>query len=492
VAAQITDGFWACAQVPFLQQNAVAQNKALLEQAGFVETSPGFFLHPDTSWIRQAGNAYERGAGTTPFLRVPQGLARMGRTAPNFGDVLLAIGDPKIAALTAADLKRSDQGLLDAGFVKKQANLWAHPDSSYVAIAAGEVVFGAQNRVFPAPPSIDAVAASMARTVPNFGDALLAIGDPKIAALTVADLKLSDQGLLDAGFVKKQANLWAHPDSSFVAIGVNTVLFGAQNRVFSAAPNIDALAASLQQAAPDMAVLTRWAKLWSVAFADAKQCKTDLLANGFAELRPGLFKEATGLWVSIKDDKVTCGDETRAFTAFPTPMHLQQKTAGEEHGWTALARAHLLTAHDDPNLANCLSGLGFQQTAPGLWTHQDASWFAICGGKLHRGIGNTCFSDIPHPPDPSKIKQWDTLPSREWKWWIDNTALGHVPLLGNYNQGIGALQGLGFAKMSNNNGVERWQHADGSWVEFIFNGPIRLGWQKWPLGQLPYNNRIAG
>lgn len=395
--ATIEDGYLACAQLPFLQAPNLATDRQTFLQKGFMEKTPNYFEHPDGSWLAYtAAGTIERGLGQRRFQRNPLGIARQARVPVDMVQHFqLAIGAKAVAGLQAADLASSDKILTDAGFTKTAPNFWRHADTSYVATADGQIVFGVANQPLQ--------------------------GAPSYAGLPVAP------------------------------VDVNTILQASA--------------------------------LWNLDPTDAVAAKQTLQTQGFAETRPGFFVSGT-LWVVIEGKQVICGTGAARFQTVPSPTALPTITSNESHKWLAIAQTHALGA-TEVDLGSMLLALGFTTQRGGFYSHPDGSWVVVGGQNLLRGHQGQAFSDIPTPPAPGTYKVYDQVPSATWDWFTTNTALGRTPLLGGYAQAIQTIAGLGYLQQSTGR-PERWQHPDGSWVEFA---PFRLGFQKWVLGQLPYNNR---
>ncbi|MBI5508765.1 MAG: hypothetical protein HY903_08420 [Deltaproteobacteria bacterium] len=91
---------------------------------------------------------------------------------------------------------------------------------------------------------------------------------------------------------------------------------------------------------------------------------------------------------------------------------------------------------------------------------------------------------------PWYAQSWDFF--RKWK------AIGSLPMLRSVDHARGIARSWGFAESHPAPGVERWQHPDGSYMEFVYGRPSpRLGWYSddwntsFDLGRLPYNNRTG-
>ena len=78
-------------------------------------------------------------------------------------------------------------------------------------------------------------------------------------------------------------------------------------------------------------------------------------------------------------------------------------------------------------------------------------------------------------------------PPNQWAWYQQNTVIGRLPILsGNQASDQATLMSNGLTHQ----GGGKWASADGTWVDYS-TGRLRLGWQQWTLGQLPYNNRLS-
>jgi hypothetical protein len=86
----------------------------------------------------------------------------------------------------------------------------------------------------------------------------------------------------------------------------------------------------------------------------------------------------------------------------------------------------------------------------------------------------------------SKHPTYTSKPSMSWNWYVKNTVLGQLPGLGDEESDKPELKKLGMTKSGN-----RWTAPDGTWVRYSGGYLDRLGFQRWHLGQLPYNNRLS-
>jgi hypothetical protein len=117
---------------------------------------------------------------------------------------------------------------------------------------------------------------------------------------------------------------------------------------------------------------------------------------------------------------------------------------------------------------------------------QDGSWVALSKGKLYFGFNGQVFDAQPKPT--TSAKTYSSLPSMAWQWFVNNTALGNTPVIGSNAQCAQTLPALGYLK-KNKGGAVVWEHPDGSYFQEGTYAPVP-GFQKWHIGQLPYNNRI--
>lgn len=400
ITPQFEDGFVAAVQLPFLQPNNLTAERQIFTSKGFTEKAPGYFEHPDSSWVAYTSQGrIERGRGNQKFQGVPPGLSRINPTNPGPNHFGLAIADTKVAALSHDEIHADDKVLLDAGFTNVAPNVWRHADQSFVVAVDGQVKFGHQQTLLTSSPN-------------------------------------------PVGF-----------------------------------PTID----------PDLNIVQQSGALWGLSVNDAAKAKKELTDRGFSESRPGFFQSGN-VWALIADKQVHVGYGQNKLASIPSPSNLPKVKSDDTHKWSAIAQTSKLKGNES-DLASQLSQLGFSQAGQNFYTHPDRSWVAVESGKILRGMDGNMFSDVPKPPNPNDVRQYDQLPATTWDWWVNNNqAIAKLPIIGDTPQARQQLQGLGFQKVPNST-PERWQHLDGSYV--FFTGRPNLGWQKWTLGQLPFNNRIS-
>jgi hypothetical protein len=413
-----------------------------LTQAGFTESSKGFFAHPDGSWVallpdqkvvrgraqsqldpadlapgaqpaRPARGGRRAAGAAQPAAQAPAQPAGMQADdvlkyqarAAQFEDGFLACA--QLGFLQPQNLANDKRSFASQGFVEKAPNYFEHPDSSWVAyLSNGRIERGVGQTMFQRVPVSPQRAGSVAPPASSF---TLAAADSKLQALTLAQVQKSDKPLTDAGFTKKSPNFYAHSDGSFLAFTSAQVYSGHNNQIFASPP--------------------------------------------------------------VPIEKMT------------------KVKSAPEHGWTAIAKTGDVKA-DTPQLAQKLGGLGFTAKVPGkMWEHPDGSFVVLHNNAIYRGVAGQLLSDVPKPPPPGTggpDKSRPPLPNASnWAWWQQNTALGRVPLLSSAAQAQQVCPGLGFTL----HGQEYW-HADGSWVSMA-GGRISLGWKGYKLGELPYNNRTS-
>lgn len=87
--------------------------------------------------------------------------------------------------------------------------------------------------------------------------------------------------------------------------------------------------------------------------------------------------------------------------------------------------------------------------------------------------------------------------ARDWAYFKQNTVVGNMPQVWNADDNTrNVCRSKGMTPSQKAPGVERWTHPDGSFVDLVFGRrqPV-LGWSHdgfdYPLGRLPYNNRIG-
>lgn len=231
-AAQFEDGFLATAQLGFLQANNLANDRPSFLSQGFVEKTPGFFQHPDTSWVAYpTGGRIERGVGQTMFQRVPVSPARAGQQQPPVTAFALAIADTKLQKLTFAEVQKSDKALTDAGFAKKAPNFYQHADGSFLAFTPGQTYGGQNGAIFSSlPQPIDQQ--QQVKSKPEHGwYAVAKTGDLKAGAANLG------QTLGGLGFTATvPGKVWDHPDGSTVILHGNKLYRGIQGQLLSDVP----------------------------------------------------------------------------------------------------------------------------------------------------------------------------------------------------------------------------------------------------------------
>lgn len=163
-----------------------------------------------------------------------------------------------------------------------------------------------------------------------------------------------------------------------------------------------------------------------------------------------------------------------------------------------------VTANGFQPSVNFLLGKGFQQRMANYFDHTDGSWVAQIGSQTVMGyqgqkvVKASFMPPPPPPPPPGTYMTYQVQPhlhhqhnsADPWGWYRVNVALGKTPMMSNDAQSRATVQSLGYALApSASAGTEKWVHPDGSWVQFT--PTVTVGFQKWHIGQLPYNNRVA-
>lgn len=88
--------------------------------------------------------------------------------------------------------------------------------------------------------------------------------------------------------------------------------------------------------------------------------------------------------------------------------------------------------------------------------------------------------------------------ARDWAWYKEkNLAITRWPIVPTVDQARETAKFHGMKQSYPSPGVERWDHADGSWMKFQYGqraptlGYRFLDGQEFHLGRLPYNNRLG-
>lgn len=437
-ALPVIAGTTPCAAAQIQPGATGAALTAALTQAGFAESSKGFFAHPDRSWVA---------------------------VTPDAG-VLRGVGQQLLAPAPATGTRTTAQTTRQAAQPAQQPTQQAATGPT----AAGVLQYAQKNAAFE--------------------DGFLACAMP--GRLDPRQLAALTPQLTQQGFVQTSPGYFEHPgDKSWVAFTGTTIERGVGNQRFVRVPVNPTRLAQVAPPPNAFALAVANPALQKLTLAQVQKSDKPLLDAGFANKGNGVYAHADGSFLAFSTAQTWIGQNQQIFTQAPLPLSAQTAVkSSPAHGYLALAQTGKL----DPKsatLAQTLGGLGFSATIPGsLYSHTDGSWVALQGGALYRGVGTTLLSDVPVPPPPGSAVKDTSRPAlpntSDWAWWKSNMAIGKLPLLGGGNANdLQALRSLGFVQI----GAE-WWHPDGSWVDFGQRPP--LGWKGYHLGQLPYNNRTPG
>lgn len=463
---------------------------AELTKAGFAPVIPNYFAHSDGSWValttqgpvygfkqRRVPGPIGTKANAATLSYTAAEAAALRSVNPNFEHGFLATA--QLGFLSNPLDAAAKRSLTQAGFKETSTNFFQHADNSWLAMTPNAIDRGhAGQRFSRIPIGITRQGSGTTPTASHFG---LAIADPKIASLTPAGFDKAHDTFTALGFAQTLPNVYKHKDGSFVALTANKLHFGANNTRLTKAPDPTALAAKK----PTTQNIVQMAPLWGFDAKDVKGAAAELEKRGFTETRPGFFKSGS-VWASVGDKKVDVGNNTQRFSSVPTVNDLAAIKPKTEHRWNAITQTRGLKV--DGKLAAALKKLGFAEKAPGFFQHADSSFVAVDGNKLVRGVGSNRLTSLPPKPKDGEFPIYQRLPSRVWSWYATNTALGRLPIVWDAASAREECQRLGFIKKASGR-AERWEHPDGSYVRV--SPRISVGWQKWSLGQLPFNNRTS-
>ncbi|MBI5507725.1 MAG: hypothetical protein HY903_03115 [Deltaproteobacteria bacterium] len=450
--------------------------KTLALRHGFQEILPNYFSHPDGSWVAIVDGKPIRGinqSGLHPSDG-PQAAPRSPRAAR----------PPRAPAGGSAG--RATNPVVE--LLDKAINALGGPQGEADAAASTR---GARPRRAGSPAGgsrrsgraiDDNTIASYRQVAPSFEDGFLACA--QLPFLDPNNLAADRTVFKDAGFKEKAPGYFEHADTSWVFYSQNGgIERGVGKQVFQGVPIGPG---RMQQATPgfaEMGLAVAAPELAGINAAKITASDKVLLDLGFKKITGAYYSHADGSFVAFVSGKPRFGNQGVVFDAQPGIGGMAKIKSNEAHVWLAVAQTGSLKA-DDARLGEKLEALGFAAAGSGVYSHPDTSFVAVVGGQLVRGVGGEVLTDLPKAPKAGSVRQYNALPSNTWSWWQQNTALGRLPIIGNDSNGRAVLEQAGFRKVSAAGGVERWQHKDGSWAEL--DGGVRCGWQKWELGELPF------
>jgi hypothetical protein len=231
---RFADAFAACAQPGHLHPSPVVRDTevARLAPFGFVEVEPGYFEHPDQSWIAFMPNSVERGVGGDRFVGLPGHPATFGCMDAPMPGFHLSAANAVLHAMTLADLQCSDAELLRAGFKRDEAvpTFYRHRDGCYIAFTSTKTYIGHGRYHFMVPPlPLDVDSAIPSR--PEHAFAAIA----KTAALR-ADENLP-QSLMNEGFTMTlPGTSYSHADGSWIVVQGDSLIRGVDKDLLADVP----------------------------------------------------------------------------------------------------------------------------------------------------------------------------------------------------------------------------------------------------------------
>ena len=393
---------------------------AQLANAGFAETSKGFFAHADGSWV-----------AVTPDVGIMRGL---GNGRLHAGDLPAAPAQP--ATPSAPAPSQAATGPTAAGVLQ-------YPQKA-----------------------------------PAFQDGFLMCAFP--GRLDPSQLAASRPGLVQLGFVEVNPGFFEHPmDHSWVAFSGQTIERGIGKARFNKAPVNPTRLTQIQPPANGSFLSVADTALQQLKLADVLKNDSALRAAGFTALGNGVYKHPDGCFIGYTPNQAFAGHNQQTFSQWPQPLNAANaKPSRREHGHLALANTADCTANT-PNLAQKLGGLGFSATiANVLYTHADGSWVAVKNGQIFRGVGPELLSDVPKPPPPGSVVQDTSRPPVPQSMLRPVAfAITQVGICTTANVHTNC-KAHGFVDL----GGVYW-HADGSWVSYA-GGRIAVGWKGYPLNEL--------
>jgi hypothetical protein len=207
---------------------------------------------------------------------------------------------------------------------------------------------------------------------------------------------------------------------------------------------------------------------------------------GMKVVGPDQYRHADGSWLLLDGNGTPQrGYRTSMFRGVPQNVAKFPMAARAAYpSTTATAKVASRVGSSLPKFVAGLKRKGFTQVLPTYFSHADGSWVAIDGKSVVRGLNQERVNDKSFYKQAGggrgskKYPRYTSKPSGSWSWYVQNTALGQLPLYPS----AAVLRSHGFVQRGG-----MWRHPDGSYTD----GSSRFGWQKWTLGQLPYNGRVS-
>ncbi|MBI5508767.1 MAG: hypothetical protein HY903_08430 [Deltaproteobacteria bacterium] len=143
---------YAVSRLPPLKGKSPHALRAALQRLGFAEIAPGYFSHPDGSWLGVADREIFAGMGNRRYARVPAPAAG-APASPPWRTIFPELPFPKNWAkwrrsFAVARLPRANgqftapqlRTILEhLGFANTKGNLWTHPDGSFARISGPRI-----------------------------------------------------------------------------------------------------------------------------------------------------------------------------------------------------------------------------------------------------------------------------------------------------------------------------------------------------------------
>lgn len=352
------------------------------------------------------------------------------------------------------------------------------------------------------------------------------------------NLAALQQALPPLGFKETEPGVFRHHDGSWVAIVNNAIERGHKDTRFTNIPQPSGNPPTAQQsksrsttrgtapkapAAPKgragkAAPSASSFNLAGVSFefgalaaaklprvADAAELKKVALKAGFKAAATDYYVHPDKSWVGFLDSgRIERGYENIMFRGVPSDI-MQMPVAQPQTIYSSQAIYQVFNKLSGSTLKSqqrSLTNAGFapsQSDSSGkVWaySHSDGSWAVQTGSKVIMGVNSErvdkqSFMKPAAKGRAGKYPVYSQVPGNgNWAWFQQNTVLGRTPGIGNTSASYAVLEGLGYKlQPSPGQGIVLYKHDDGSYVKL--GSYFELGFQRWPLGQLPYNNRTS-
>ncbi|MBI5509957.1 MAG: hypothetical protein HY903_14470 [Deltaproteobacteria bacterium] len=289
---------------------ALAADPAILTGAGFTAVHPGFYQHPDGSFVATVAGAVHFGKGAQRFA-----------SPPSFANLPVAPVDINALHQTLplwsmpSDPAGAKAHLAAAGFAETRPGFF-QSQQLWVAIEGNQIHCGQSGYRYQTPPTL----AALPQIASSVAHSWLAIA--KTGQVDPADPNLQ-QTLGNLGFGSPTAGLFTHGDGSWLAVTGGQITRGHQGSVFCDVPQPPAPGQFQQYTAIPPGTWWDWANTHRFACArmpvfqgafTQQEAATMMTHLGFVQTAPGQWQHPDGSALTITNE--------------PYPRHVATKFQG--------------------------------------------------------------------------------------------------------------------------------------------------------------------